>query len=330
MRQRMERFTASLAVPLALAVNLVGMVTFPGIGMPYPATTSSDAPMRVQAPSPSPVAIRTPKPSATSTPSPTPEPQVNGYVTHTYTSPSGATMAYYLHIPSGYLPSQHYPLVLLLHGTGEAATPGATPQQNASAILGNPYLQVWSSSSIQSRWPSFVLVPQVVTPARWANGTPRKGSYTLQSQPEPALQTAMAILAAVRTQYAIDPHRIYLTGLSMGGYGAWEAAERWPSTFAAVVPISGAGAPANAADLANVPVWAFQSAYDTVVPISGSLDMLNAIKAAGGHPCFTEFSGSSHNTSTWMAVYTNKTMLAWLFAQGMPAATAASMMHCSA
>lgn len=173
-------------------------------------------------------------------------------------------------------------------------------------------------------------MPQVVAPARWVNVPGSQGSYTLQPQPAPALEMMMAIVTSLRSQYAIDPKRIYMAGLSMGGYGAWEAAERWPGTFAAVVPISGAGDPTKAADLVPVPVWAFQSAGDTVVPISGSLDMIGAIRAAGGHPCFTELAGSGHDTSTWMAVYTNTSLLTWLFAQGTPAAAAASMPQCAA
>jgi predicted peptidase len=80
----------------------------------------------------------------------------------------------------------------------------------------------------------------------------------------------------------------------------------------------------------HVPVWTFQSAGDTVVPIAGSLNMIKAIQAAGGHPCFTEFAGSAHDTSTWMAVYANSAMLAWMFAQGRPGATAPGIPQCAA
>ncbi len=330
MRRRTERVLTSVAFPLALLVNIVGMIAFVGVGLHPSASASSSGRATAHTPSPSPTAPPTSTPSATMTPSATPEPQMDGYVTRTYFDPSGATMTYYLHIPSKYDPSQSYPLVLLLHGTGEAAMPNATPRQNASLLLDDSYVKVWSGSSVQSRWPSFILVPQVVVPSRWTNARPGKPTYTLLPQPEPSLQMVMDILASVQAHYSINPQRIYLTGISMGGDGSWEAAERWPTVFAAVVPVAGAGDPTHAADLVNVPVWAFQSAEDRFIPISASVDMIGAIKSAGGHPCFTKIPGNSHDLSTWMTVYTSSAMLKWLFAQGTTAATAPGMQHCSA
>jgi predicted peptidase len=106
----------------------------------------------------------------------------------------------------------------------------------------------------------------------------------------------------------------------MGGYGAWEAAERWPKEWAAVAPVAGGGDPSKAARLVNLPIWAFQSTNDDIVPISASRDMIQAIRAAGGDPRYTEYPDLGHGA--WEAPFTilgtpspTPNFFAWLFTQ---------------
>jgi len=239
---------------------------------------------------------------------------VNGYDTHRFTEAGGASMTYYLHVPAGYDPAKRYPLVLLLHGGGESANLRGTPIANRAVLLTDAYVTVWTSPAVQSNWPSFIVVPQVAAPNRWVNVPANQGSYQLAPTPSDSLRLAKEIVDALRTQYTgIDPARLYITGLSMGGYGAWEAIERWPDYFAAAAPVAGAGDPSQAAALVNLPIWAFQGADDMVVPLSGSLDLIAAIRAAGGHPCFTEFADAGHGI--WMQVYGSQDFMSWLFAQ---------------
>ena len=125
---------------------------------------------------------------------------------------------------------------------------------------------------------------------------------------------------ALQKQYTtIDPNRLYVTGLSMGGYGTWEAIERWPNYFAAAAPIAGAGDPSKASVLTHLPIWAFHGSADTTVPVSGSRDMINAISAAGGNPRYTEFPDAGH--AVWGYVYSLGAsssvsgFFPWLFSQ---------------
>ena len=111
----------------------------------------------------------------------------------------------------------------------------------------------------------------------------------------------------------IDPGRIYLTGLSMGGYGAWELAARIPERFAAVAPICGGGDEAQAAKLVGLPIWCFHGADDKVVPVERSRSMVAAIKAAGGEPKFSELPGVGHDS--WTPAYRDGALLGWLFQQ---------------
>jgi predicted peptidase len=211
---------------------------------------------------------------------------------------------------------------LILHGGGEVAKPNATPQQNSKVLLTQFYVQTWISPTVQQQWPSFVLVPQVMSPNRWVNVPASTGSYTMAAQPSNSLRMAKAILDMLQQQYqGIDSHRLYITGLSMGGYGTWEAIERWPNYFAAAAPLSGAGDPSKAYLLVNQPIWAFHGAKDTVVPVSGSRDMIAAIRQAGGYPLYTEYLDAGHGLWGPGQVYdpaADPAFFAWFFAQQLP------------
>ena len=243
----------------------------------------------------------------------------HGYEVHTYTDPSAMSMTYYLFVPDDYNPEQSYPLVLLLHGGGESANPKATPEQNSTLLLEQYYSQVWISSAIQEKWPAFILIPQIVAPGRWVNVPAVTGSYTLSAQPSDSLRMAKEIADMLQREYqGIDPNRLYVTGLSMGGYGTWEAIERWPGYFAAAAPLAGAGDPSKAALLVHLPIWAFHGAQDTVVPVTGSRDMIQAIIQAGGHPRYTEYPDDGHDLWGPGKVYSptsDPAFFAWLFSQ---------------
>ncbi len=251
---------------------------------------------------------------------PTPD-TFNGFTTRTYTDAQGDNITYYLYSPVGAVPGNpgDYPVVLLLIGAGERAQASASAAQNRAKILNDPYVKLWSSATVQQNWPSFVIAPQPVNPSRWVNVPGKQGSYTLASQPSISLALAKEILDQTEREEgpAIDPSRVYITGISMGGYGVWDAIERWPTSFAAAAPISGAGDPSRASAVAGMPIWDFHGSQDTTVPISGSEDMIRAIQAAGGHPKFTIIPSVSHDI--WMKAYTYPGFLAWLFAQRAPA-----------
>jgi predicted peptidase len=246
-------------------------------------------------------------------------PVVHGYETLIYNGPDGLQMPYYLALPAGYNPQKKYPLVLVLQGGAEVAKPGASLAQDRKLLLSKYYAQVWISAAVQDRWPSFILLPQVVAPDRWVNVPARTGSYRLSAQPGASLSAAKAIMDMLQREYSsIDANRIYVTGLSMGGYGVWEAIERWPDYFAAAAPLSGAGDPTRAGVLVHMPIWAFHGAKDTTVPVSGSRDMIQAIIQAGGHPRYTEFPNEGHDLWQPGHVYspdTDPAFFTWLFSQ---------------
>jgi predicted peptidase len=238
------------------------------------------------------------------------------------------TMTFSLYLPSQDEPGRRYPLVLLLHGGGERYDPSRGPQANREALLGDPYAAVWGpgfdapySPAVQQTWPSFVVVPQVPVGQSFVSVSSSTGSYSLPAQPTDALRMAKEIVDTLRQDIAqIDAKRLYVTGLSMGGYGTWELIERYPGYFAAAAPICGGGDPALASRLVGLPLWAFHSADDPIVPVAASRAMIAAIRAAGGQPRYTEFTDQGHGA--WLAPYgilgrpsPVPDFYAWLFAQ---------------
>lgn len=202
-----------------------------------------------------------------------------------------------------------YPLVLFLHGAGERGS------DNKKQLT---YLPTWlAEAEARHRYPCFVVAPQCREGSRWADFEWSDKKSTPQ-KPEPTtdLAAAVAALDAVMNTEPVDPDRVYLTGLSMGGYGSWDLAARMPSRFAAVIPICGGGDEATAPKLAKLPIWCFHGAADNVVPVVRSRSMVEAVKAAGGEVKYTEFETVRHDS--WTPAYRDSATLEWLFRQKRP------------
>jgi predicted esterase len=143
----------------------------------------------------------------------------------------------------------------------------------------------------------------------WAAKTP----HTLPAQPSHPMRLTLGLLGELQKQYAIDPSRIYVTGLSMGGYGTWDIIARRPDLFAAAIPVCGGGDPLTAPAIARLPLWAFHGGNDGVVPTVRTRLMIEALTAAGATPRYTEYPGVGHDS--WNRAYAEPDLVAWLFAQ---------------
>jgi len=199
-----------------------------------------------------------------------------------------------------------YPLVLYLHGAGERGT------DNAKQLK---YLPTWlAEPAMRQKYPCFVLAPQCRMDERWVDVSWADATSTPQpATPTVDLTAATAALEDVLAQEAVDPDRIYLTGLSMGGYGTWDLAARIPDRFAAILPVCGGGDERVAASIASLPIWCFHGDADTAVPVERSRAMIAAVKAAGGRPIYSELAGVGHDS--WTPAYRDAFVLDWLFSQ---------------
>ena len=124
---------------------------------------------------------------------------------------------------------------------------------------------------------------------------------------------ASTITSGAALKYPIDPTRIYVTGLSMGGMGTWSLAMAMPDKWAAIAPICGRGDTKTADKIKDLPTWAFHGDADPAVNVSGSRDMIAAIKKAGGQPKYTEYPGVGHNS--WDQAYATDELYTWLLEQ---------------
>jgi predicted peptidase len=206
-------------------------------------------------------------------------------------------------------PRVKYPLVLFLHGAGERGT------DNEKQLK---YLPTWlAEPEARRRYPCFVIAPQCREGRCWADAD-WSDQKSVPQKPEPTadLAAAAAALDAVIKVEPIDAGRVYLTGLSMGGYGSWDLAARMPGRLAAVVAICGGGDEATAARLMKLPIWCFHGAADTVVPVARSRSMVEAVRAAGGSVNYTEFPGVGHDS--WTPAFRDAATLDWLFSQKRP------------
>jgi len=211
--------------------------------------------------------------------------------------------------PKGYDANKAYPLVLFLHGAGGRG------DDNWGQIRDQPAaLIALASDAVQEKHPCIVVAPQCPAGKQWVDTPWGKGSYSQDKVPLSAeLKRVLELLAQLRTEFQVDANRIYVTGISMGGYGTWDLAEREPKMFAAAMAVCGAGDPSRAASVAKMPIWAFHGDKDGVVPVAGSREMIAALKKAGGAPKYTEFPGVGH--AAWGPAYETKGIWEWLFAQ---------------
>lgn len=218
---------------------------------------------------------------------------------------------YRLLSPETIEPGKKYPVVFFLHGAGERGA------DNAAQLKHFPERMV--SEANRKKYPCFLVAPQCRANEKWVDVSWSDPKATDQpSEPSAQMVAAVAALEDVLKNFPCDRSRIYLTGLSMGGYGSWDLGARNPEWFAAVAPICGGGDPRAAAKFVGKPVWAWHGDKDGAVPVGRSRTMIEAIKAAGGEPKYTELPGVGHNS--WDDAYGKADgVLPWLFEQKLAA-----------
>jgi predicted peptidase len=217
-------------------------------------------------------------------------------------------LLYRLLKPKDYEPAKKYPMVIFLHGAGERG------DDNQKQLVHG--MNDFASDEVMSKYPAFVLAPQCPPDEAWGGINRLAKKATPPGELAPALDATLKAAAALQKEFSIDDHRIYITGLSMGGYGAWSALANRPELFAAAAPICGGGDSAAVAKFKSVPLWVFHGADDKTVPVERSREMVAALQAAGASPKYTEYPGVGHNS--WSPTYSNPELYEWLFAQRRP------------
>ena len=217
-------------------------------------------------------------------------------------------LPYRLLKPKDYDPNKKYPLVVFLHGAGERG------DDNEKQLVHG--MNDFASDEIMAKYPAFVIAPQCPSGEAWGGINRLAKTPTPADQLAPALAATLQAAAEVQNEFSIDDQRIYITGLSMGGFGTFSALTNRPELFAAAAIICGGGETAMASKFKHVPIWAFHGADDKTVPAERSREMIEALKAAGAAPKYTEYPGVGHNS--WAQTYADPALYEWLFAQRKP------------
>lgn len=233
------------------------------------------------------------------------------FAPHTYRAAQGYyhvhPLNYRLLSPQKMEPGKKYPLVIFLHGAGERGV------NNTSQLKFFPTRM--TEPAMRAKYPCFIFAPQCPPGRRWASMDWLGHKMTYDPKLSDDLEAVYEVALQIIKSEPIDPHRVYITGLSMGGFGTWELAIRHPEMFAAVAPICGGGETAAAPTLLMVPVWAWHGDNDHAVNVQRSRDMVAALRAAGGNVKYTEVHGGSH-FDAWHQAYTRPDgVIPWLFEQ---------------
>lgn len=193
------------------------------------------------------------------------------------------------------------PLIVFLHGMGERGS------DNTAQLK---YLREFLRSAAKEG--CYAIAPQCPNTTVWAFFQKNQQGEVPANQPVPQKQV-LEVVAALQKEFSIDESRLYLTGLSMGGFGSWDILARHPGLFAAAAPICGGGDPAKAAAMKGTPIWAFHGDQDKAVPVQRSRDMVAAIKKIDGNVKYTEYPGVGHDS--WIKAYGDPELLKWMLAQ---------------
>lgn len=207
---------------------------------------------------------------------------------HTFATQT-VILPYLVSLPEDYNSGQRWPLVLFLHGSAERG-------QDVQILLrhGPPKLV-----EAGQKFPFLLVSPQCPSDNTWSQ--------------QHIILALTALLDEIEATYAVDPDRIYVTGLSLGGIGTWRLATEYPHRFAAIAPVCGFGNPSSACAIRHVPVCAFHGADDEIVPLERGQATVDALRSCGGNVTFIVYPGVGHNS--WTQTYANPELYTWLLKQ---------------
>ncbi len=227
-----------------------------------------------------------------------------------YAADNGDELSYRLlkpadHAPGKYDANKKYPLVIFLHGAGERGDDNTAQLKHCVVEFCKP--------ETRENYPCYVLAPQCPEEQKWVEIDWSSDNPAYPESISRPLELTLQIVDSMLADAAVDKSRVYVTGLSMGGYGTWDALARRPELFAAGLPICGGGNVANAPKFKQIPIWCFHGGADSVVKPEKSREMIEALRAAGGEPRYTEYPGVQH--VSWTLTFASAETLQWLFAQ---------------
>lgn len=227
-----------------------------------------------------------------------------------YASPQGTTLPYRILFPENYDKSKKYPLILVLHGAGERGS------DNERQLIHGGKLFV--DSAVRGEYPAIVVFPQCPAQSYWSSVKIDRGKTPLEltfNYTEPIttpLRDAIDLVNRLVREEAVNKKKVYITGLSMGGMGTFEAVHRFPRTFAAALPICGGGDTQRYVKV-KTPFWIFHGSDDAVVDVKHSKAMVEKLEDLKVKVRYTEYPGVNHNS--WDNAFAEPDYLKWMFSK---------------
>lgn len=226
----------------------------------------------------------------------------------TFSAKDGTEVLYRFATPEKTEEGKTYPLVLFLHGAGERGA------DNKAQIKHGVIPIIEGAEAINE--PTYIIAPQCPKEHWWSKPQEDRLRLLDAGGKNLLLDAVLALVEKTVETHPIDRNRIYLTGLSMGGFGSFDMLTRSPQTWAAAIPVCGAGDPRKVENFKHVPIRIFHGEADDVVPPEGSILMRNALKKAGGNVELTLYPSVGHDS--WTKAYSDPEVIQWLFSQRKP------------
>lgn len=245
-------------------------------------------------------------------------------VKNTFNATNGLQLPYRLFSPNSN--NKKIPLLIFLHGRGERGTDnGSHIYEEAGFIMNKNSLL---SKAMQKKHPCFVLVPQCSKKtvneewAKWIGNTPetpfkglgKNGSYKMNETLSASGAATLELIKKTIEALNIDSNRIYLVGLSMGGFGTWEFTARKPNLFTAAVPMAGYSDPSKIKQIKHIPFWIFHGEIDKWNPVEGSRTMYKLLSTVNTDVTYTEYKNTGHG-DTFKKAFNEPNLIPWLFSK---------------
>lgn len=230
------------------------------------------------------------------------------YLKKEFVSDDGSRLPYRILFPEEYDKSKEYPLILVLHGAGERGN------DNEKQLVHGA--KMFLDSAVREKFPAIVVFPQCPSESYWSSVSidrsvmPLPLDFDYNRPITTPLRNAISLVQKLVKEEAVNERRVYITGLSMGGMGTFEAVYRYPDLFAAALPICGGGDTASYKKV-KTPFWVFHGTDDAVVEVKHSRAMVKRLDELKVKVKYTEYPGVNHNS--WDNAFAEPDFLKWTF-----------------
>ena len=246
-------------------------------------------------------------------------------VKHTYSATNGLEIPYRLFSTKN-KKNEKTPLIIFLHGRGDRGTDNDAKTYHEAGIIVNKNSLL--TKEMQAKYPCHILVPQCSDKteneewAKWIGNSPKTpfkglgkdGSYSMNYYPSASGEATLELIEELIKNKNIDKNRVYIIGLSMGGFGTWEFTARKPYLFAAAVPMAGYSDPSQIKKIKHIPFWIFHGEIDKWNPVEGSRTMFKLLSKNNADVKYTEYKNTNHG-SAFKKAFNEEELIPWLFSK---------------